>query len=107
MTSQEKSIAWLQERTAEKKAGKDGNSELVEDFDDVGKLGQGFWLWTTCRRLISVKEHCVAAGAHGGEKGREVETASWLKISMMWGSWARGFWLWTTCRRLVSVKVII
>jgi hypothetical protein len=42
MTSREKSIAWLQERTAEYKAMKDGNSELIEDLDDVGKLGQGF-----------------------------------------------------------------
>jgi hypothetical protein len=39
MTSREKSIAWLQERTTEYKARKDGNRELVEDFDDVGKLG--------------------------------------------------------------------
>jgi hypothetical protein len=39
MMSWEKSIAWLQERTAEYKAGKDRNSELIEDFDDVGKLG--------------------------------------------------------------------
>jgi hypothetical protein len=42
MTSREKSIAWLQERTAEYKAMKDGKSELIEDLDDVGKLGQGF-----------------------------------------------------------------
>jgi hypothetical protein len=42
MTSWEKSIAWLQEHTVEYKVGKDGNSELIEDFDDVGKLGQGF-----------------------------------------------------------------
>jgi hypothetical protein len=42
MTSREKSIVWLQERTTEYKARKDGNRELVEDFDDVGKLGQGF-----------------------------------------------------------------
>jgi hypothetical protein len=42
MTSWEKSIAWLQERMAEYKVGKDGNIELIEDFDDVKKLGQGF-----------------------------------------------------------------
>jgi hypothetical protein len=42
MTNWEKSIAWLQERMAEYKAGKDGNVELIEDFDDVKKLGQGF-----------------------------------------------------------------
>jgi hypothetical protein len=42
LMGKDKSITWLQERTTEYRAGKDGISELVEDFDDVGKLGQGF-----------------------------------------------------------------
>jgi hypothetical protein len=37
--SREKSIAWLQEHTTEYKARKNRNSELIEDFDNVGKLG--------------------------------------------------------------------
>jgi hypothetical protein len=36
--SKESSVVWLQERTAEYRAGKDGVSELVEDFDEVRKL---------------------------------------------------------------------
>jgi hypothetical protein len=42
MMDKDKSITWLQERTAEYKVRKDGVSELVEDFNDVEKLGQGF-----------------------------------------------------------------
>jgi hypothetical protein len=42
MMSKECSVARLQERTAEYRARKDGVSELVEDFDKVGELGQGF-----------------------------------------------------------------
>jgi hypothetical protein len=42
MTSREKSTAWLQELTMEYQAGKDGNKELDEDFDNVGKLGKVF-----------------------------------------------------------------
>jgi hypothetical protein len=35
-------IAWLQQRTKDYRAGKIGLSEVVEDFDDVRKLGYGF-----------------------------------------------------------------
>jgi hypothetical protein len=42
MASKEDSIAWLQCRTTEYRAGRIGMSEVVEDLDEVGKLGQGF-----------------------------------------------------------------
>jgi hypothetical protein len=42
MMDKEKCIAWLLERMVEYRAKKDGISELVEDFEDVGSLGQGF-----------------------------------------------------------------
>jgi hypothetical protein len=42
MISKEDNISWLQQRVAEYRIGKGGTGEVVEDFDEVGKLGQGF-----------------------------------------------------------------
>jgi hypothetical protein len=42
MLSKEESIAWLQRHTAAYRSNESGMGELVEDFNDVGKLGQGF-----------------------------------------------------------------
>jgi hypothetical protein len=39
MSNIEDSIAWLRHCTVEYCASKDGMSEVVEDFDKVGKLG--------------------------------------------------------------------
>jgi hypothetical protein len=42
MMSKEDNVAWLQWRTAEHRARRGEAGEVVEDFDEVGKLGQGF-----------------------------------------------------------------
>jgi hypothetical protein len=42
MTSKPGVLAWLQQRTEDYCAGKMGLSEVVEDFNDVRKLGYGF-----------------------------------------------------------------
>jgi hypothetical protein len=42
MLSKEESIVWLQRRTAAYRLERNGICEIVEDFDEVGKLGQGF-----------------------------------------------------------------
>jgi hypothetical protein len=42
MISKEKSIAWLQQRTADYRSQENGRSEIVEDLDEIGKLGLGF-----------------------------------------------------------------
>jgi hypothetical protein len=42
MTSKEDSIAWLQRRPVDYRASRTGMSEVVEDLDEDGKLGQGF-----------------------------------------------------------------
>jgi hypothetical protein len=44
MASKEDSITWLQRRMAEYRAGRTGMSKVVEDLDEVGKLGQRFTL---------------------------------------------------------------
>jgi hypothetical protein len=36
------SVLWLMQRTVEYRNGKRGAAKVVEDLDDVGKLGQGF-----------------------------------------------------------------
>jgi hypothetical protein len=36
------SLKWLQERTDEYRLNKNDMGEVVDDFDDLGKLGQGF-----------------------------------------------------------------
>jgi hypothetical protein len=42
MLNKEKSIKWLQERTKGYRSTMSNTGELVEDFDEVGKLGSGF-----------------------------------------------------------------
>jgi hypothetical protein len=42
MEGKEDTLAWSQQHTEDHRAGNVGLSEVVEDFDDVGKLGQGF-----------------------------------------------------------------
>jgi hypothetical protein len=42
MPGREETLAWLMQRTKDHQAGRVGMHEVVEDFDDVGKLGQGF-----------------------------------------------------------------
>jgi hypothetical protein len=42
MMSREDNVAWLQWRAGEYHAGRRETGELVEDFDEVGKHGQGF-----------------------------------------------------------------
>jgi hypothetical protein len=42
MMSKENNVDWLQRRAKEYRAGRRETGELVEDFDEVGKLGQGF-----------------------------------------------------------------
>jgi hypothetical protein len=39
MLSKEESIVWLQRRTAAYRLERNGIGEIVEDFDEVGKLG--------------------------------------------------------------------
>jgi hypothetical protein len=42
MLSRLDAIAWLERRIEEYRTGKLGLSEVVKDFDDVGKLGHDF-----------------------------------------------------------------
>jgi hypothetical protein len=42
MLSNDSSIKWLQKRTEEYRWSKNDMGEAVEDFDELGKLGQGF-----------------------------------------------------------------
>jgi hypothetical protein len=42
MASKEDDLAWLQQRTEEYRVGRFHTKEVVEDFDEVRKLGQGF-----------------------------------------------------------------
>jgi hypothetical protein len=42
MVSREDSLTWLQRRTEEYQPGKFHAKKVVEGFDEVGKLGQGF-----------------------------------------------------------------
>jgi hypothetical protein len=42
MASREDSLAWLQQHTEEYRTSRTNMSEVVEDLDEVGKLGQGF-----------------------------------------------------------------
>jgi hypothetical protein len=42
MMSKSDSIKWLQKRTEGYRATTKDTGEIVEDFDDVGKLGSGF-----------------------------------------------------------------
>jgi hypothetical protein len=42
MMSREDNVAWLQQHTRECRASRRETGELVEDFDEVGKLGQVF-----------------------------------------------------------------
>jgi hypothetical protein len=42
MVSKEDSIAWMQGQTNKYRSKKNGIGEVVEDLDDIGKLGQGF-----------------------------------------------------------------
>jgi hypothetical protein len=44
MVSKENALEWLHQHNKDHKDGKTELSEVVEDFDDVGKLGQGFAL---------------------------------------------------------------
>jgi hypothetical protein len=44
MASKEDNIAWLQWRIVEYHTGRVKASQVVEDFDEIGKLGQGFAL---------------------------------------------------------------
>jgi hypothetical protein len=44
MVSKENALEWLHQHNKDHKDGKPELSEVVEDFDDVGKLGQGFAL---------------------------------------------------------------
>jgi hypothetical protein len=39
MMSKEDNVDWLQRRAKEYRAGRRETGELVEDFDEVGKLG--------------------------------------------------------------------
>jgi hypothetical protein len=42
MLSKEESLKWLGERMEEYRSAKDGIGEVVEDFDDMGKIGNEF-----------------------------------------------------------------
>jgi hypothetical protein len=42
MVSKHANMGWLQHRTEEYCTGRRETGELVKDFDEVGKLGQGF-----------------------------------------------------------------
>jgi hypothetical protein len=42
MLNKEESVRWLEERTEAYSTGKNDMKEMVEDFDEVGKLGYGF-----------------------------------------------------------------
>jgi hypothetical protein len=44
MMNKENSIKWLQERTEGYRSIMNDTGELVEDFNEVGKLGSGFTL---------------------------------------------------------------
>ena len=42
MMNREESLRWLRQRTEEYRSGKNDICDLVEDFDDMRNLGQGF-----------------------------------------------------------------
>jgi hypothetical protein len=42
MASKEKSMAWLRQRTVEYRSQENSKTEVVEDLDEIGKLGLGF-----------------------------------------------------------------
>jgi hypothetical protein len=42
MLSKEDSLRWLKGRTDECRSSRNDTGELVDDLDDIGKLGQGF-----------------------------------------------------------------
>jgi hypothetical protein len=42
MLSKEKSLEWLHRRTKEYHSSKNGTSDLVDELEQEGKLGQGF-----------------------------------------------------------------
>jgi hypothetical protein len=42
MSNKEDSLVWLQRRTTRHQSERGGMDEVVKDFDEVGKLGQGF-----------------------------------------------------------------
>jgi hypothetical protein len=42
MASKEGELMWLVERIEEYHSAQNGIGEIVEDFDDMGKLGSGF-----------------------------------------------------------------
>jgi hypothetical protein len=42
MLSKEKSLEWLRRRTKEYHSCKNGTSDLVDELEQEGKLGQGF-----------------------------------------------------------------
>jgi hypothetical protein len=44
MLSKEDGVRWLERRTEEYHLGKNDTKEVVDDFDEVGKLGRGFSL---------------------------------------------------------------
>jgi hypothetical protein len=50
MASKEDDLAWLQQRTEEYRAGRFHTKEVVEDFDEVRKLGQVFVPLTSLRK---------------------------------------------------------
>jgi hypothetical protein len=42
MLSKEDSLRWLKGRTDKCRSSRNDTGELVDDLDDIGKLGQGF-----------------------------------------------------------------
>jgi hypothetical protein len=42
MVSKEKSMAWLRQHTVEYRSQENSKTEVVEDLDEIGKLGLGF-----------------------------------------------------------------
>jgi hypothetical protein len=58
MMSKEDSIAWQRQRMVECRAWKEGVSEVVEDFVEVKKLGQGFSLVDELKE-VNLGEECA------------------------------------------------
>jgi hypothetical protein len=44
MSNKEDNVSWMEKRMEEYRLGKNDMNEVVDDFDEVGKLGHGFTL---------------------------------------------------------------
>jgi hypothetical protein len=52
MATINKDLEWLSRQTEEYRSSKDDVVGVVDDLDEIGKLGRGFPLWVTWIRYI-------------------------------------------------------